>query len=632
MVMPLTGLLLVCVQLCAQQTFNRSLTAANGQFIGFMEFRPADYNSTEKRPAIIFLHGYGEKGNGTTDLHKINCCGLPSYIRKGHNMQFTWNGKTEGFVVLMPQLSTRYNTWESFYVDELIDYAKENLNVDANRIFVTGLSLGGGGTWAYASEAQSKAEKLAGIVPVVAPCMMTNGCNIAKAKLPVLAVHSQDDRKASPECTTNAIREISSCNATSIPNLIMYPSGGHAVWLLRAYSTDHTYQQPNIYEWMLAQNKSLHPNKKPKANAGADITVSGSSTVSLDGAASTDPDGQILRYIWRRITGTGNDTLINPMQAKATAGGLTTAGLYIYELKVVDDRAEWNVDTVNVFVTGDVSGENQTPFAYAGPDATLFLPAQEITLDGSLSVDLDGSIVKYFWEPISGPDTSYIDNPREAITKARQFIAGVYRYRLTVTDDKGKRASDAVAIEVKSPDENIAPVSFAGADTTITTEGGDVVLNGSGSYDVDGNITSYAWKKISGDDATIQHPDDAVTKIVLSKGGVYQFELEVTDELNAAGRDTVEVSWNASGKSTLLVVYPNPSGSSARLQVNNEDRGEVKVSVFDLNGRKVIEQVFTKATERLVAELPVSALQTGMFMVQVQSASGTESVKLVRRR
>ena len=63
-------------------------------------------------------------------------------------------GKTESFVVMSPQLSKKYSAWQPFYTDEMIKYAKANLNIDPNRIFVTGLSMGGGGTWNFASSSQ----------------------------------------------------------------------------------------------------------------------------------------------------------------------------------------------------------------------------------------------------------------------------------------------------------------------------------------------------------------------------------------------------------------------------------------------------------------------------------------------
>src|SRR5205085_8699021 len=147
----LTVTLLLIPFLSFAQRSEKSMKGPRGT-IGFYQFLPAGYNSNTqtKHPLIIFLHGIGEKGTGSPDdLKKINCCGIPKYINNGHTMQFTWNGRTESFVVLYPQLYSRYGTWENYYVDSMIRYAKDNLNIDTDRIFLTGLSLGGGGSWVY---------------------------------------------------------------------------------------------------------------------------------------------------------------------------------------------------------------------------------------------------------------------------------------------------------------------------------------------------------------------------------------------------------------------------------------------------------------------------------------------------
>ncbi|MBO9571021.1 MAG: hypothetical protein J7497_02245 [Chitinophagaceae bacterium] len=337
--------------LSAQRT-PESVDGPRGK-IGFYQFLPPDYTPKgEKKPMIIFLHGIGEKGTGSPqDLDKINCCGIPKYIWRGHTMQFTWNGKTEGFVVLYPQLYSRYGTWENYYIDAMLKYAYENLNIDTNRIFLTGLSLGGGGTWVYTSSSLTNAKKFAGIAPVVSPCFMGNGCNIAKADLPVYAVHALDDDKASPNCTINAIKSIVDCGTKAIPNLVMFDNGAHYVWVKRAYDTAYNYFNPNIYEWMLAQNRTLKPNVKPVAKAGKDVTISSASgTVSFDASASYDPDGKVVRYVWQKVSGPPYGILTDDVTAKPTATGLTFPGVYTFQLRVIDDRAEWTNDLIKVTV------------------------------------------------------------------------------------------------------------------------------------------------------------------------------------------------------------------------------------------------------------------------------------------
>src|ERR1700754_482709 len=115
-------LLVLCLvwSVCAPaQQIARSLTASNGQFIGFYEYKPTDYsaNPTTKYPLIIFMHGIGERGNGTTQLSRVAGNAIPKYINAGHKMRFFWNGKWETFLVLSPQLSDQLGSWQPWYVE-----------------------------------------------------------------------------------------------------------------------------------------------------------------------------------------------------------------------------------------------------------------------------------------------------------------------------------------------------------------------------------------------------------------------------------------------------------------------------------------------------------------------------------
>ena len=83
---------------------------------------------------------------------------IPKYINAGNTMTFTsLSGVQETFLVLSPQLSTAYGSWQNIYVDEMLKYASANLRIDTNRIFLCGLSLGGGGTWKYSTASTANA-------------------------------------------------------------------------------------------------------------------------------------------------------------------------------------------------------------------------------------------------------------------------------------------------------------------------------------------------------------------------------------------------------------------------------------------------------------------------------------------
>jgi hypothetical protein len=102
---------------------------------------------------------------------------------------------------------------------------------------------------------------------------------------------------------------------------------------------------------MLAQNRSFQPNVKPVASAGRDITISSASgSAYLDAGASRDPDGKVMRYIWEKISGPAVGSMSGEVTAKPLVSGLNFPGVYVFGVRVVDDRAEWSVATVKVTV------------------------------------------------------------------------------------------------------------------------------------------------------------------------------------------------------------------------------------------------------------------------------------------
>src|SRR5213595_1603312 len=98
----LLGLNLLCVTIAvfSQQVAKTipNSTSPDG-LIGFLEFRPSDYGS-QKHPLIIFLHGIGERGNGTTQINSVTANAIPKFCANGASMRFTVGGQTSSFVVL----------------------------------------------------------------------------------------------------------------------------------------------------------------------------------------------------------------------------------------------------------------------------------------------------------------------------------------------------------------------------------------------------------------------------------------------------------------------------------------------------------------------------------------------------
>ncbi len=283
------------------------------------------------------------------------------------------------------------------------------------------------------------------------------------------------------------------------------------------------------------------PNIPPTANAGADQTITlPINSVTLNGSGS-DPDGTITSYQWTKVSGPAAGTITSPTSASTTVTALVQ-GVYKFELKVTDNGGATGKDTMQVIVNAAAPPPNIPPTANAGADQNITLPTNSVTLTGS-GTDPDGTIASYQWTKVSGPAAGTITTATAATTTVTSLVQGVYKFELKVTDNGGAVGRDTMIVTV-NPAANIPPTANAGADQNITLPINSVTLNGSGS-DPDGTITSYQWTKVSGPAAgTITSPTSATTTVTALAQGVYQFELKVTDNGGAVGRDTMIVTVN----------------------------------------------------------------------------------------
>src|SRR4029079_13169934 len=221
---------------------------------------------------------------------------------------------------------------------------------------------------------------------------------------------------------------------------------------------------------------SVNPaqNIPPKANAGADQTITlPQSTVSLSGSGA-DQDGTIASYQWTQVSGPSVATIASASSAQTQVSALQQ-GSYVFRLTVTDNKGATASDDVMVSVN---PAQNIAPTASAGADQTITLPQSSVTLSGS-GQDPDGSIAYYQWTQVSGPSVATIASATLAQTQVSALQQGSYVFRLTVTDNKGATASDDVMVSV-NPAQNIAPTASAGADQTITLPQSSVTLSGSG--------------------------------------------------------------------------------------------------------------------------------------------------------
>src|SRR6185503_17091618 len=281
------------------------------------------------------------------------------------------------------------------------------------------------------------------------------------------------------------------------------------------------------------------PNIPPVANAGADWTITlPANSLTVTGSGS-DADGTISSYSWTKISGPSGYNIVNATSAVTSINGLVQ-GVYQFQLQVTDNSGATSTDIMQVTVN---AAPNIPPVANAGADWTITLPANSLTVTGSGS-DADGTISSYSWTKISGPSGYNIVNATSAVTSINGLVQGVYQFQLQVTDNSGATSTDIMQVTVNAA-PNIPPVANAGADWTITLPANSLTVTGSGS-DADGTISSYSWTKISGPSGyNIVNATSAVTSINGLVQGVYQFQLQVTDNSGATSTDIMQVTVNA---------------------------------------------------------------------------------------
>jgi predicted esterase len=227
---------------------------------GFYEYLPAGYNTgSQTYPLIIFCHGQGENGDGNSQLSAVLDNGIAKLIAAGtFPVSFTVSGHTFSFIVLIPQ----FTEWPpASAVGDIITYAETNYRIDRSRIYLTGLSEGGGVTWDYAGSSLAAANSLAAILPVSG----AEGINDAQSKnisvtnLPVYATHNLNDPTVDVSTTISNIQAINSNNPPPNPLAFdtIFNANGHDAWT-KTY--DPNFLNPrignlNVYQWMLQYSR-----------------------------------------------------------------------------------------------------------------------------------------------------------------------------------------------------------------------------------------------------------------------------------------------------------------------------------------------------------------------------------------
>src|SRR5688572_17927819 len=195
---------------------------------GYQRALPARYDSVLKKyPLLIFIHGAGEMGNGSTDLYKVANVGVPALIKnKQFPPAFKVNDTSYSFIVISPQCKTVPSDVD---MNALLDHAISKYRIDTTRIYVSGLSMGGGVTWVFGA---ASAQRISAIVPICGASSPTDSRaqKIAQAGLAVWAFHNKNDSTVTYTNSTGYVTKINGFGANPQAKLTLWLTGGHNAW------------------------------------------------------------------------------------------------------------------------------------------------------------------------------------------------------------------------------------------------------------------------------------------------------------------------------------------------------------------------------------------------------------------
>jgi predicted peptidase len=205
----------------------------------YLLFLPKDYSaeSRKKWPLMLFLHGAGERG---TNVWKVAVHGPPKIVRAKPNFPF---------IVVSPQCPTGQR-WNNEVLLNLLEEISGKYAVDSHRLYATGLSMGGYGTWSLASEYP---EKFAAVAPIcgggdVIPILLAGNKKKAALKsLGVWAFHGGKDPVVKLEESQKMVEAFKKIGGEDV-KLTVYPDAGHDSWT-------EAYNDPALYEWLLKHTR-----------------------------------------------------------------------------------------------------------------------------------------------------------------------------------------------------------------------------------------------------------------------------------------------------------------------------------------------------------------------------------------
>jgi predicted peptidase len=225
------------VEPTAGQQVEQELKTENGKSISYLLYLPKEYGAKQTNwPVMLFLHGRGESFG---PLSLVKKWGPPRIAERGEDL---------GYILVSPQCPAK-ESWQQpaqqELLNKLLDHVLAQFQADKDRVYLTGLSMGGYGSWRLAAD---HPERFAAVVPI---CGAGKTEDAAKLKsMPIWVFHGTDDKSVPFKRSEEMVKAIKEAGSTSI-RFTTLEYIGHNSW-------EAAYATPELYEWLNKQKRSAH--------------------------------------------------------------------------------------------------------------------------------------------------------------------------------------------------------------------------------------------------------------------------------------------------------------------------------------------------------------------------------------
>jgi predicted peptidase len=223
-------------------------TQVSGRFEGhvarpvaydYLLYLPEGYGAEEQRwPLVLFLHGAGQRGD---DIERLKEHGPPKLVAQGRSFPF---------ILVSPQVPEG-QWWDTEALAVLLDHVMATYAVDADRVYLTGLSMGGAGAWSLATHSP---ERFAAVVPICGAGLDLYRGRQRLTGVPIWAFHGAQDELVPVELSRLIVESVRMGGGNV--KFTVYPDVGHDSWT-------RTYDNPELWEWLLSQQRTSATDPAP---------------------------------------------------------------------------------------------------------------------------------------------------------------------------------------------------------------------------------------------------------------------------------------------------------------------------------------------------------------------------------